>query len=294
MLFAAGIPVLALSMPAYAQVQPQDDACKTGGPCAVSEGGYLWVAPPDWDGRKPLPVLIFFHGHSSSAREVAGYEILRQLAASREILIIAPDGRGGTWSHTGSPSRLRDEIAFMSSVLDDVVLRFSPQKNRIFASGFSQGGSMAWNVACYMSGRVAAIAPIAGVFWKPEPDECPAGPIPVRHSHGTADRTMPLGGRSIRQIFHQGDVMKVLATRRSINGCAALPDSVKQEGALTCSINQACTSGAEVRLCLHDGGHDLRDDDVTQAVDWLLKLPASKIGAQQKASMPGASMPSRP
>lgn len=270
---------------------PQDETCRTGGPCAVAEGHYLWIGPPEWDGRKSLPVLVFFHGYSSSAAEVVGYGVLRQLAASREILIIAPDGRGATWSHPGSPSQLRDEFAFITAVLDDATMRFRAQPGRIYASGFSQGASMAWNAACRLPGRFAAIAPIAGVFWRPEPEDCPAGPIAVRHSHGMADRTMPLAGRSIRQTFHQGDVMRVLSARRRMNGCAPEPDRVESGGPFTCAINQMCRSGAEVRLCFHDGGHDLRDDDITQAVDWLMTFPRNRADAAQKALLPSQAKP---
>lgn len=280
-LSAAFVFLLALPLIAGAAfAQAVDDQCLTGGPCRVENGEYRWLAPSGWNGRDALPAILFFHGYRSTAAEMLESPVLRRLAQERGFLLVAPEGLRQTWSYPGSPGAWRDEYRFVAAMLDDLERRFSVPRGQALASGFSQGASMVWYAACEIKGRFAAVAPIAGAFWMPEPTDCPGGPVPTRHSHGMADRTVPLTGRPIGTRFRQGDVLRALALRRETNGCAPEgAEQVMQDGqdGFSCRIDRACSSGNEVRFCLHDGAHDMRDDDVTMAVDWLLgHVPAAR------------------
>ena len=79
------------------------------------------------------------------------------------------------WSTKGSPGEgRRDEVAFLAGLLDDLGRRYPLDTRRIVASGFSQGGAVVWEFACRGDGRIRAFMPIAGVWWRPMPTECPA------------------------------------------------------------------------------------------------------------------------
>jgi polyhydroxybutyrate depolymerase len=57
--------------------------------------------------------------------------------------------------------------------------------NRVYVAGMSHGAMMASTLACLMSDRIAAIAPVAGVR---HPDGCtPTRPVPIITFHGTDD-----------------------------------------------------------------------------------------------------------
>lgn len=263
--------------------QSEIDPCRTGGPCQVDGGEYRWLAPSDWNGRDALPAIVFFHGYRSNAAEMLDLEVLRRLAQERRFLLVAPEGLRQTWSYSGSPGAWRDEYRYIGALLDDLERRFQVPRGQALASGFSQGASMVWYAACEMTAPFAAIAPIAGAFWLPEPSICPGGPVPTRHSHGTADRTVPLAGRPIGTRFHQGDVLRAIALRRETNGCAPNRAVERVQEGLSCRVDSSCSSGSEVQFCLHDGAHDLREDDVTMAVDWLLR---QGTGARSLAGRP--------
>ena len=69
----------------------------------------------------------------------------------------------------------------------------------------------------------AGFAPVSGTFWRPVPARC-AGPAPVFHIHGTADRVVPVEGRSLAGgRLVQGDVRDALEMMRAGMGCAAAP-----------------------------------------------------------------------
>ena len=129
---------------------------------------------------------------------------------------------------------------------------------RIMASGFSQGASMVWFLACRMPTRFAAFAPIAGAFWEPLPPGCAGPHPPLIHVHGLADATVPLAGRALRAGYRQGDVFKSLAILAP-GGCtarwAAEVAGARPPETLTCRRAAACGGTARLELCLHAGGH---------------------------------------
>src|SRR5262249_32676611 len=81
-------------------------------------------------------------------------------------------------------------------------LRVDPQ--RVFVTGFSNGGAMAHRLACELSDRVAAIAPVSGLLLNVDREDhevefrCVASrAVPVFEVHGAKDRVaLYEGGRS--------------------------------------------------------------------------------------------------
>ena len=224
--------------------------CASGGACAVADGEYYVMEPDGLKGNDPVPMVVFFHGHGSSAEDVMDKaQVLDLLDAG--WLVVLPQGVGNSWSNVGSPHADRDEIPFVAEILDDVSKRYTVSS--VVMSGFSQGSSMAWDAACYLPDRTDALMGASGTFWVPEPTVCD-GPVPVRHTHGTSDNTMPLEGRSIGSAS-QGNVYVGIDAWLTTNGCAEEPDEVVESGPETCSVWSSCSSGAGVQLCLFDGGH---------------------------------------
>jgi polyhydroxybutyrate depolymerase len=194
-------------------------ACDDKTRCEVKEGFYLVRPPAGWDGKSPLPTAVFFHGYHGSAEDVMKDEGLGRTLSELGVMLVAPNGNNTTWSFPGVQQDGRDDFAFVNAVLDDVEKRFSVDRRRLFATGFSVGGSMTWNIACKMGGRFAAYAPVAGAFWDPLPTACPGAPFSLRHVHGTADNTVPMKGRWVGiGRFKQGDVLESMNRLRQFDG----------------------------------------------------------------------------
>lgn len=247
---------------------PSARACGPDSNCPVAQGSYRMRAPPGWDGRTALPVLVFFHGFKGSAAATMRDRGLGAVLAGRGILLVAPDGLDGSWSFRGAPAHARDDLAYTRAVLDDVATRLPIDRTRLWASGFSLGGSIVWSIACTAPELFAGYAPIAGALWDPLPTRC-AGPVDLVHVHGLSDPTMPLEGRPIAGQWHQGDVFASFALLRTTDGCARPPSRFASEGPLLCRIWDGCASGKALRMCLHPFGHDLRPAWLESALDWL-------------------------
>lgn len=257
-------------------------ACPGPDPCRVEGGDYLALPPSGWDGASRLPATVFFHGYGSSAAVAAADPSFTAAFAREGVLLVLPDGLERSWAHKGSPSRMRDELAFMDAVRRDLLARFPVDPERLLVTGFSQGGSMVWELACHRgSAFAAAYAPLAGAFWEPLPETCPGGPIDLRHVHGTTDGTVPLAGRVIRGRFRQGDVFRGMAVLRATNGCLTAPArAVVEEGdGLRCEVWDHCAADGtrELRLCLHGGAHILPEDWVGAIHAWAHGLRSARM-----------------
>ncbi len=252
------------------ELMAQSAPCVPAEPCRLgAEGEYRVLPPPDWDGKRPIGAFLFVHGHRASAEEMMNYRELVAAVHALGFLLVAPQGLGDSWSTKGSPGEgRRDEVAFLAGLLDDLGRRYPLDAKRIVASGFSQGASVVWEFACRGDGRIRAFMPIAGVWWRPMPTECPAPRRPLLHIHGLSDPVMPMEGRSLRDRWRQGDVREAFATMRRLNACEATPRAAKR-GELDCAFDEACSSGRSLALCLHPGDHHTNPVWLRDLRDWL-------------------------
>jgi polyhydroxybutyrate depolymerase len=226
---------------------------------ALANGSYRAVTPPGWDGKSKLPLLLYLHGYNQSSEDVTGDAALVDAVTGSGALLVVPDGLGKTWSHVGSPSHARDDLAFLRAVVDDARKRFPVDNARILAAGFSQGGSMVWDLACHASRGFAAFLPVSGDFWLPYPARCESGPVNLRHIHGMNDPTFPMTGRPLRGgQYTQGDIGKSLAIMQQTDRCGSEADRIEEEGELKCWIWSSCLSGKRLELCLHGDGHMMK------------------------------------
>ena len=261
-------------------------ACDASVRCPVDNGYYLVKTPPGWDGKSPLPVVVFFHGYGAEASEVVGDEPLAKAVNDLGAMLVAPGARNKNWSFPGKLMSERDDFKFVAAVLDDVEKRFPVDPQRIMATGFSVGGSMTWYLACHLGERFSAFAPIAGAFWEPLPVSCPSGPVALRHIHGTADRTVPMAGRALRGgLYKQGDVMESFSRLKKRDGCTDEPVAEEARDPMTCKTWSAksCASGREVVLCLHPGEHEIEANWVADGFRWMDGL--AKKGEAAKAAV---------
>ncbi|MGL4438077.1 MAG: alpha/beta hydrolase family esterase [Bosea sp. (in: a-proteobacteria)] len=237
--------------------------CAISPGCNVAGGRYLALAPEAWDGKTPLPVLIFYHGWRESAEYVVSEPLLRAFAHDNKVLLIAPHGMGNTWSYPGSPGKHRDEFAFAEALVADVKTRFATDPAYFVAAGFSQGASMVWNIACARPALFSAYGALAGGFWEPSPPSCTGAGVNLIHIHGTNDATVPMSGRALRGgVYRQADVRRDWALWLSENGCKAEPDTSTEISGRTCRQWSGCAKPRALSFCTHDGGHSIHAGDL--------------------------------
>src|SRR5512135_398380 len=199
---------------------------------AIANGTYRAVEPAGWDGKSPVPMVLYLHGYGQSSSDIVGDAELVAAVTSLGALLIVPDGLNRGWSHVGAPRRDRDDLGFLHAVVADAEARWPVDRAKVYATGFSIGGSMVWDLACHAAQGFAAFLPVSGAFWLPYPTQCESGPVTLRHVHGLTDTTVPMEGRTIRGRFTQGDVRKGWEILRATDRCAVEPDRATKEGNL--------------------------------------------------------------
>lgn len=131
------------------------------------------------------------------------------------------------------------------------VVAYPDGLDRIYATGMSNGGMLAYRLACET--RIfAAIGPVAAT--QLSRSRSPA-PVSVIHIHGTADRNVPFGGGTGQGFARiQGPAIPLLnATWRSVNQCGA--PSVSSSGLVTTSIARGPAGRAVELITVHGAGH---------------------------------------
>jgi len=88
-----------------------------------------------------------------------------------------------------------DDVTFVNGLLDKLSSSYSVDPTRVYATGLSDGGFMAFKLGCSMADRLAAIAPIGAEM--PKTLTCvPSRLLPVVMINGTSDPVVPYKGGS--------------------------------------------------------------------------------------------------
>jgi polyhydroxybutyrate depolymerase len=155
------------------------------------------VLPANHDPAQKWPLIVLLHGYRAN-----GTLIDRQLHLSDRVdadgfvLVIpegTPDDQGFLhWNAHGDPAP--DDVAYLSGLVDEAVARFNVDRGRVYVVGHSNGGYMAYKLACRVPGLVTAIAPISGSLDNREAACADGPPVAVLHLHGDADNQVEYAG----------------------------------------------------------------------------------------------------
>ncbi len=235
---------------------------------ATSEGFHTRIAivhvPATYDVQHRYAVVLSFHGYGGHATDMDHSSGFSQLAEKQGFLAVypqgLPDGKTGIpfWAHVGPIDYGIDEAGFVSTLLDTLQTRFCVDAQRIYATGFSNGGGMTNFLACRLAGRIAAFAPISGNFYA-LPGGChPERPVPILDFHGTKDGTLPYMGIPVSKnaAWPLPPIPQWLQTWAKRNGCTQGPAIFLRQTNVTGEQWSACKGNATViHYRIEGGGH---------------------------------------
>ena len=173
-----------------------------------------------------VPLLFNLHGYSSNNVQQEAYGEFRPIADTANFLIVHPNGvfdaaNNRNWNTFGPRGTGVDDVSFLSALLDTLASRYRLDPDRVYSTGMSNGGFMSYELACQLSGRVAAVASVTGSMTSSRLSTCTSGrPVPVLEIHGTADGTVPYtGGTALSFVA----IPTLLASWVQRNGCNPTP-----------------------------------------------------------------------
>lgn len=211
------------------------------------ERDYRLYIPAAYDPQTPTPLLFNLHGYGSNNIEQEFYGDFRPVADTAVFIIAHPNGAvdltgNRAWNTFGATAV--DDVGFLSALIDTISAGYNIDDQRIYSAGMSNGGFMSYDLACFLSDRIAAVASVTGsMLWTRFAACNPDRPIPVMQIHGTADATVPYNGN-----FFFAHIDSLVSFWVNHNNCFPIPEIIEvpdidpNDG---CSAEQHIFSGGD-------------------------------------------------
>ena len=261
-----------------------------------------WFPDAPADLESPLPLVIMLHGSGGNGMSMAQLSGIHEFAERDGFIVIYPDGFQRQWNDglRERPISDIDDTAFLLELIDSLIDQGIADPEQVFLVGFSNGGGMAYRLACEAPGYfrgIAAVSAALGLRWQ---EDClhGEGPLSVLVMHGTEDDVF---------YFHRGmrDVETLETVTFSPAGAASfwaayndcginrritlLPDTDPDDDTrVRRTLYESCENGAQVAFyAVLGGGHSWpgqrepltrgpvsRDIDATEVIwDFLTGQP---------------------
>lgn len=174
------------------------------------ERQYGMFFPSQYDGSTAMPLVVNIHGGCMDPLSQMAAMNMRDLAEAHGFILVYPQGtpqegmedcliwNSGPYGAGTENKSTADDLGFFTLLIDELKTNYMIDADRVYATGFSNGGFMTYALACYQSETFAAVAPVAGMMTGESMNlesthPCtPTHPMPVIHFHGTADSSVPI------------------------------------------------------------------------------------------------------
>ena len=163
---------------------------------------YVLHVPDAYNGDDPVPLVFNLHGGSGTATGQRYVSEMDQVADSAGFIVVYPQGSFvngySYWNSmiaTEGSKGTADDVGFISILIDEISSNYNIDLSKVYACGYSNGGDMAISLACYLSDKISAVAPVSGLMSQESDSLCePNQTTGVFIINGTADNERPYSG----------------------------------------------------------------------------------------------------
>ena len=190
--------------------------------------------------------------------------------SNNSTIFVAPNGQKSGAACTGTssgdsgcgwPNSNDSDLALADAVVAQLESNFCIDTNRIFATGWSYGGSMSYRTACSRpqggtaSWGVRGVAVYAGSQLS---GTCtPSKAVAYYATHGTHDSVLNYtNGVGLAQNFAK------------VDGCTWATPTQVTTGTHVCTKLTGCTAGYPLEFCSFNGDHTPYPDNGNQSTSW--------------------------
>ncbi len=222
----------------------------------------------------PPPLIIALHGGGGSGESMINLTKggFNTLSETYGYIVVYPDAVEKHWNDGRgiedyySNRENIDDVKFISSLIDHFYSNFNIDKSRVFVTGMSNGGLMAFRIACELSEKVKGIAPVAASMSENIYSVCNLSKqVSVIIIHGTDDPLIPFeGGTIVFNGINLGSVIGAINTANyfsNLYSCANisekqyLADRDPDDGTRAWKIEYTnCENNTRILLIGIDGG----------------------------------------
>lgn len=225
---------------------------------AMTSGGlersYRLHLPETVRQGQPVPLVINLHALASSGAIQEELSGMRPISDREGFILVSPDGLGEPrgWNAFLNETSNVDDVQFISDLIDELEQNYCIDTRRIYVTGFSSGAMLASRVGCRLGTRVAAVAPVAGVY--APTDHC-VGVAPMLAIHGTMDTVVPFAGGMAVGAAYPGARAAVDEWAGRIARCSAGVRQTPIGAGLTLEEHLGCGNQPASLLIIEGLGH---------------------------------------
>jgi polyhydroxybutyrate depolymerase len=208
------------------------------------------------------PVIFSFHGGGGTAIANMEYSGFRQIAESEKFILVYPQGqyfsdKDSTGWIFNENNNITDDLFFISEVIDWLYQNKNINLDRIYATGFSVGAIMSYDLACKLSNKIAAAAPVAGTMSTETFETCrPEKSKSIIHIHGESDSVLSPNGNEYIKSFDESLQFWSDFNQCSTSSTSNISDSNDDGYSGTSIIYQNCSNQVLVNgILLENFGH---------------------------------------
>lgn len=236
---------------------------------------FVLYRPANLDSAVKHPLVLCLHGGTGtgSGMQKLTFDRFNELADRDGWMVVYPDGIGKNWNDgrkidDEAHGKNLDDVGFLSHLIDLCIQENSADPKRVYVTGISNGAMMTCRLACELSDKIAAGAPVAGSMPTNLPASCaPRHPVSMLFINGDKDPLVPFQGGFVHFFRRKrGEVIapaQAAADWAALDGCKDAPVtqalSVKDPNDPTRVDRIAyptSPNGSEVFFfVIHDGGH---------------------------------------
>ncbi|MYC36214.1 MAG: hypothetical protein F4X66_04795 [Chloroflexi bacterium] len=242
------------------------------------------------------PLIVSLHGFGGNSADHALYVPFHEQVLDEGFGLILPNGIRNEdgqrfWNPTdpgaSSGKASQDDYTYLSHIIIEAQMLkdFGP----VYLFGYSNGGFMAYHIACKGLPGLRAVASLAGTSYVDDTDCESAVPVSVLHIHGTDDAVVLFDGvegepgaegrdgpgyAGAEDMFHRWGARAGCNVQSVAYGLGVdLDDDIEGPETLTYAFPVGCAEGITVELWAGQGsthGPGYGDAFTDALLDWLL------------------------
>ena len=231
--------------------------------------------PNLFDPLKRYPLVIGLHGVGSTGKIIRDTIALDLVTTSNPVIAVYPEGSGTeretiqSWNadrccspSNNEPGYIRD-VDFISIIISNLEKNYLIDLSRVWVVGYSNGGMMAYRLACEIPDQITGIAVGAGAVTV---GTCaPPRAVNVIHLHGEQDSKVPVLGGGPYGVISAEDSLARLGNANLCVNIEVAPGGNP--------FKWKCPTSEVMELILSPNGHDWGGDWSRRMIDFLQGNP---------------------
>lgn len=235
-------------------------------------------------GATKAPVVFFVHGYGGSGAGFENDTRADKIADREKFIAVYPSAVGGSWNMNDE-----SDYPFLLALLDTVDSRYKVDRDRVYCTGFSQGGFISFGLGYKHPEVFAAVAPVSGHIPSFSTSAPLKRPVPLFLTFGTSD------------VSNVASFMTDITTWLKLDSCGAgkrtsqRPYPANRPGSIVSRTTYDCPHGSQVVYDSVIGGtHEWAMDTVkkvnTTEEVWAFLKKFSRTTTTSLAPLPGVGV----